>query len=76
MLEALGVKLAISPADSARAIREVGIGFLFAQSIHTAMKYAHPVRADLKMRTVFNLLALLTNPVANVQVVGTPTRKR
>ncbi len=73
MLEALGVKLAIAPADAARAIREIGIGFLFAQSIHTAMKHAHPVRADLKMRTVFNLLGPLTNPVANVQVVGAPS---
>ena len=73
MLEALGVKLAITPADAARAIREIGIGFLFAQSIHTAMKHAHPVRADLKMRTVFNLLGPLTNPVANVQVVGAPS---
>jgi anthranilate phosphoribosyltransferase len=73
ILEALGVKLAISPADAARAIREIGIGFLFAQSIHTAMRHAHPVRADLKMRTVFNLLGPLTNPVANVQVVGAPS---
>lgn len=73
ILEALGVKLAIAPADVARAIREIGIGFFFAQSIHTAMKHAHRVRADLKMRTVFNLLGPLTNPVANVQVVGTPT---
>jgi len=73
ILEDLGVKLAISPADAARAIREIGIGFLFAQSIHTAMRHAHPVRADLKMRTVFNLLGPLTNPVANVQVVGAPS---
>ncbi|MFY9723941.1 MAG: anthranilate phosphoribosyltransferase [Bryobacteraceae bacterium] len=73
MLEAMGVKLEISPAAAARAIREIGIGFLFAQSIHTAMKHAHPVRTDLKMRTVFNLLGPLTNPVANVQVVGTPS---
>ena len=73
LFEALGVNLAISPADAARAIREIGIGFLFAQSIHTAMRHAHPVRADLKMRTVFNLLGPLTNPVANVQVVGAPS---
>ncbi|MGO9228625.1 MAG: anthranilate phosphoribosyltransferase [Bryobacteraceae bacterium] len=73
MFEALGVKIAISPADAARAIREIGIGFLFAQSIHTAMKHAHPVRADLRMRTVFNLLGPLTNPVANVQVLGAPS---
>jgi len=73
LLEALGVRLAVSPADSARAIREIGIGFLFAQSIHSAMKHAHPVRAELKMRTVFNLLGPLTNPAANVQVVGAPS---
>jgi anthranilate phosphoribosyltransferase len=73
LLEAMGVQLAISPSDAVRAIREIGIGFLFAQSIHTAMKYAHPVRAALRMRTVFNLLGPLTNPVANVQVVGAPT---
>ena len=73
IFEALGVKIAIEPADAARAIREIGIGFLFAQSIHTAMKHAHPVRAALRTRTVFNLLGPLTNPVANVQVVGTPS---
>jgi anthranilate phosphoribosyltransferase len=73
IFEALGVKITISPADAARAIREIGIGFLFAQSIHTAMKHAHPVRAALRTRTVFNLLGPLTNPVANVQVVGTPS---
>jgi len=73
IFEALGVKITISPADAARAIREIGIGFLFAQSIHTAMKHAHPVRAALRTRTVFNLLGPLTNPVANVQVVGAPS---
>jgi len=73
IFEALGVNLAISPAGAARAIREIGIGFLFAQSIHTAMKHAHPVRAALRTRTVFNLLGPLTNPVANVQVVGAPS---
>jgi len=73
ILEGLGVRLEIAPADAARAIREIGIGFLFAQSVHTAMKHAHPVRSSLKMRTVFNLLGPLTNPVANVQVVGAPS---
>jgi anthranilate phosphoribosyltransferase len=73
VLESLGVRLAIAPADAARAIREIGIGFLFAQSVHTAMKHAHPVRAALRMRTIFNLLGPLTNPVANVQVVGAPS---
>jgi anthranilate phosphoribosyltransferase len=76
ILEALGVKIEIAPAGAARAIREIGIGFLFAQFIHTAMKHAHPVRADLKMRTVFNLLGPLTNPVANVQVVGAPSEEK
>jgi len=73
ILEGLGVRLAIAPEDAARAIREIGIGFLFAQSIHSAMRHAHPVRSDLKMRTVFNMLGPLTNPVANVQVVGAPS---
>lgn len=75
ILEALGVKLAVSPEDAARAVREIGIGFFFAQTIHTAMRHAHPVRADLRMRTVFNLLGPLTNPVANVQVVGAPSEE-
>ena len=75
ILEALGVKLAVSPADAARAVREIGIGFFFAQTVHTAMRHAHPVRADLRMRTVFNLLGPLTNPVANVQVVGAPAEE-
>jgi anthranilate phosphoribosyltransferase len=71
LLEALGVEIALRPADSARAIREVGIGFLFAPAVHTAMRHAQPVRVDLKMRTVFNLLGPLTNPAgANAQVVG------
>src|SRR5436305_8857602 len=50
LLEAWGIRLAIAPADSARAIREVGIGFLFAPAVHTAMKHAQPVRTELKMR--------------------------
>ncbi len=62
LLEALGIAIALPPAESARAIREVGIGFLFAPAVHTAMKHAQPVRVDLKMRTVFNLLGPLTNP--------------
>jgi anthranilate phosphoribosyltransferase len=74
LLEAWGIPLAIAPADSARAIREVGIGFLFAPAIHTAMKHAQPVRTDLKMRTVFNLLGPLTNPSgATAQLVGAPS---
>src|SRR5947207_3771824 len=61
---------------TSRAIREVGIGFLFAPAIHTAMKHAQPVRTDLKMRTVFNLLGPLTNPSgATAQLVGAPSAK-
>ena len=74
LLESLGIRLAISPAGSARAIREVGIGFLFAPAIHPAMRHAQPVRVDLRLRTVFNLLGPLTNPAgATAQVVGAPT---
>lgn len=74
LLEALGVRVPMSPADAARAIREIGIGFLFAPAIHTAAKHAHPVRTDLKMRTVFNLLGPLTNPAgASAQLAGAPS---
>lgn len=74
LLEELGIRLAISPDESARAIREVGIGFLYAPAIHTAMRHAQPVRVDLRMRTVFNLLGPLTNPAgATAQLVGAPS---
>ena len=74
LLEALRIKLAPAPEQSARAIREVGIGFLFAPAIHTAMKHAQPVRLELKTRTVFNLLGPLTNPAgATAQLVGAPS---
>ena len=76
LLESLGIGLAFSPAMAARAIREVGIGFLFAPAVHTAMKHAHPVRVDLKLRTVFNLLGPLTNPAgATAQLAGAPSPK-
>ncbi len=76
LLEAMGVRIAIEPEQTARAIREIGIGFLFAPAVHTAMRHAHPVRVDLKMRTAFNLLGPLTNPAgANTQVVGAPSEK-
>lgn len=76
LLEGLGVRIALEPEQSARAIREVGIGFLFAPAVHTAMKHAQPVRMELKMRTAFNLLGPLTNPAgANTQVVGAPSEK-
>ena len=72
----MGIGIAFSPREAARAIREVGIGFLFAPAVHTAMKHAQPVRVDLKMRTVFNLLGPLTNPAgANAQLAGAPSPK-
>lgn len=76
LLEAMGIHIAMPPAVAARAIREIGIGFLFAPAVHAAAKHAHPVRVELKMRTVFNLLGPLTNPAgANAQLVGAPSAK-
>ena len=76
LLEAMGIQVAVSPEQAAGAIREVGIGFLFAPAMHTAMKHAHPVRVDLKLRTVFNLLGPLTNPAgANTQIAGAPSER-
>ena len=74
LLESLGIDIACTPEEAARAIREVGIGFLFAPAIHTAMQHAQPVRRDLGLRTVFNLLGPLTNPAgATAQLVGAPS---
>jgi len=76
LLESLGIEIALPPAESARAIREVGIGFLFAPHVHTAMKHANPVRVDLKVRTFFNLLGPLTNPAgASAQLAGVPSER-
>jgi len=76
VLEGLGVRILMEPEEAARAIREIGIGFMFAPNIHTAMRHAQPVRAELKMRTVFNLLGPLTNPAgANAQLVGAPSAR-
>ncbi len=74
LLESLGIRSAVSPDRAAAAIREVGIGFLLAPAVHTAMKHAQPVRVDLKLRTVFNLLGPLTNPAgATSQLAGAPS---
>src|SRR5579885_3652758 len=76
VLEALGVRITMTPQEAARAIREVGIGFLFAPSLHPAMKVAQPVRRALKLRTVFNLLGPLANPArAQRQLIGAPSAK-
>lgn len=71
VLEAAGVDLSITPAQIAQCIREVGVGFLFAQAHHGAMRHAAPVRQELGVRTMMNLLGPLTNPAgARRQVIG------
>ncbi|MDA1281308.1 MAG: anthranilate phosphoribosyltransferase [Chloroflexi bacterium] len=70
-LEALGVKIDLGPDGVARCLREVGIGFMFAQAFHPAMKFAGPLRPQIGIRTVFNLLGPITNPAgAGHQVIG------
>lgn len=71
VLEQFGVVIEQPPERVRQAIKQIGIGFLFAPAIHTAMKHAMPVRRALGIRTVFNLLGPLTNPAgATAQVVG------
>src|SRR5258705_3995645 len=71
VMEALGVNISLSPSRIAECLREVGIAFLFAPAMHSAMKYVQPARRELRLRTVFNLLGPLTNPAhATCQVVG------
>jgi anthranilate phosphoribosyltransferase len=71
VLEALGVALDQSPERVAQCIDEIGIGFLFARNLHGAMKHVAPVRAELRTRTMFNLLGPLANPAgADGQVMG------
>jgi anthranilate phosphoribosyltransferase len=71
VLAALGVKIEIDPATAGRALDEVGITFLFAPLLHPAMREVMPVRRELGMRTIFNVLGPLTNPAgARRQVMG------
>ena len=71
VLEALGVRFDLTPEECARSIDEIGLGFIFAPSYHPAMKHAGPVRRELGIRTVFNMLGPLTNPAAaEAQVLG------
>jgi anthranilate phosphoribosyltransferase len=71
VLEALGVRVDLPCLRVGAAIREVGIGFLFAQIAHTAARHAAPARKLIRLRTVFNLLGPLTNPAgAQAQVLG------
>lgn len=71
VLEALGVNINIDPEKNEKVLDELGICFLFAQKYHTAMKYVAPIRKELAIRTVFNILGPLTNPAnATMQVMG------
>lgn len=71
VLEALGVNVNLTPEQVANAVNEIGIGFMFAPNHHSAMKHAAPVRRELGVRTIFNLLGPLTNPAsAKRQVMG------
>jgi len=71
VLEALGAHITLAPADTAQALNTLGIGFMFAPAHHAAMKHAAPVRKDLGVRTLFNILGPLTNPAgARQQVMG------
>lgn len=71
VLEALGININATPEVVARCIDETGIGFLFARALHGAMKHVGPIRAELKFRTIFNILGPLTNPAgADGQVMG------
>lgn len=71
VLEALGVNLNLTPEQVGNSIDEIGIGFMFAPNFHGAMKYAAPVRRELGVRTLFNVLGPLTNPAgADNQVMG------
>lgn len=71
VLEALGVNVNLTPEQVAASVDEIGIGFMFAPNHHSAMKHAAPVRRELGVRTMFNLLGPLTNPAgAKRQVMG------
>lgn len=71
VLEALGVKINLTPSEVEEIIQEVGIGFLFAPTFHKAMKYAAAPRKEIGIRSIFNILGPLTNPAgAKYQVVG------
>ena len=71
VLEALGVKITLTPERSAEILKKINICFLFAQNYHIAMKYVAPIRKELGIRTVFNILGPLSNPAgANMELMG------
>ncbi len=71
VLEALGVRIELPPEAVERCLREIGIGFMFAPAYHPAMRYAAPVRREIGIRTVFNVLGPMTNPAGvPCQLIG------
>jgi anthranilate phosphoribosyltransferase len=71
MLEALGVNIAAAPEQSLSLLKSIKLCFLFAQNYHIAMRYVAPVRKELGMRTIFNILGPLVNPAgANIELLG------
>ena len=71
VLEALGVQIELPPDAVERCLREIGIGFMFAPAYHPAMRYAAPVRREIGIRTVFNVLGPMTNPAGvSCQLIG------
>jgi len=71
VLEALGVNLEVPPALVEQCVAEIGVGFLYAPLLHSAMRHVAPVRREMGIRTLFNLLGPLTNPAgASCQVLG------
>jgi anthranilate phosphoribosyltransferase len=76
VLEALGVNISISPEKSAELLKKIGICFMFAQNYHIAMKYVAPIRRELAIRTIFNILGPLTNPAgAKMELMGVYDRE-
>lgn len=77
VLEALGVNIQLTPEQSAKCLDEIGITFCFAPLVHGAMKHAAPIRKELGIPTIFNLLGPLTNPAgADYQVIGASSDER
>ena len=71
VMEELGVKITLTPERSAEILKKINICFLFAQNYHIAMKYVAPIRKELSIRTVFNILGPLSNPAgANMELMG------
>jgi anthranilate phosphoribosyltransferase len=71
LLEGLGVKVELTPAQVAESVEQVGVGFMYAPAFHPAMRYVGPTRREIGIRTVFNVLGPLTNPAgARHQLIG------